>query len=238
MPISTINRCFFFSVFFFFYNCCPSLQIKLHVYTEMEEALPKEYLWNLISLHTLYLIKCPLPQGMWYLNALQDLRVCNSEVADLSNDWDEMEWQGLRTLLSLQLSSLPKLVSLLMGLQYVSSLQNLEISISPILKSQVYTQPSNKKIQNPYSFSPLFCLNILLYFLVIQFQMHNQMKKQRNLHLWDLIKAFGCCNCSTTHSLDYILSFVFLFPLYLLIKNYVNFLSSNFLHFNKFHPFF
>ena len=83
----------------------------------------------------------------------KDLRVCNSEVADLSNDWDEMEWQGLRTLLSLQLSSLPKLVSLPMGLQYVSSLQNLEISFSPILKSQVYTQPSNKKIQNPYSFS-------------------------------------------------------------------------------------
>ncbi|KAK7844446.1 putative disease resistance rpp13-like protein 3 [Quercus suber] len=74
---------------------------------------------------------------MRYLTALQDLRVCNSEVADLSNDWDEMEWQGLRTLLSLQLSSLPKLASLPMGLQYVSSLQNLEISFSPSLKSQV-----------------------------------------------------------------------------------------------------
>ena len=140
----------------------------------------------------------------------KDLRVCNSEVADLSNDCDEMEWQGLRTLLSLQLSSLPKLVSLPMGLQYVNSLQNLEISFSPSLKSQVYTQPSNKKIQNPYSFSPLFCLNILLYFLVIQFHMHNQMKKQRNLHLWDLIKSFGCCNCSTTQSL--VLSPFFCFP--------------------------
>nr|XP_023927627.1 uncharacterized protein LOC112039016 [Quercus suber] len=91
----------------------------------------------------------PTSSCMRYLTALQDLRVCNSEVADLSNDWDEMEWQGLRTLLSLQLSSLPKLASLPMGLQYVSSLQNLEISFSPSLKSQ----------------------------------MHNQMKKQRNLHL-------------------------------------------------------
>ena len=46
----------------------------------------------------------------------------------ISNDWHEMEWQGLRNLLSLQFSQLSKLVSLPMGLQYVSSLQNLRIS--------------------------------------------------------------------------------------------------------------
>ena len=57
----------------------------------------------------------------------QDLFVGNSDVVDLSNDWDEMEWQGLRTLLSLEFYGLPKLVSLPMGLQYVSSLQNLRI---------------------------------------------------------------------------------------------------------------
>ena len=48
-------------------------------------------------------------------------------MVDLSNDWDEMEWQGLTTLLSLHFLGLPKLVSLPMGLQYVSSLQKLQI---------------------------------------------------------------------------------------------------------------
>ena len=94
---------------------------------ETEEALPEECLPNLISLRTLHLEKCPLPQGMRYLTALQHLNVWKSEVVDISNDWDEMEWQGLRTLLSLKFYKLPKLVSLPMGLQYVSSLQNLSI---------------------------------------------------------------------------------------------------------------
>ena len=62
-----------------------------------EEALPEECLRNLISLRTLTLYKCPLPQGMRYLTALQHLNVWESEVVDISNDWDEMEWQGLRT---------------------------------------------------------------------------------------------------------------------------------------------
>ena len=92
-----------------------------------EEALPEECLRNLISLRTLYLDKCPLPQGIRYLTALQHLYVWKSEVVDLPNDWDEMEWQGLRSLLSLEFYKLPKLVSLPMGLQYVSSLQNLDI---------------------------------------------------------------------------------------------------------------
>ncbi|KAK4591723.1 hypothetical protein RGQ29_016240 [Quercus rubra] len=94
---------------------------------DTEEALPEECLPNLISLRTLYLVQCPLPQGMRYLTALQELDVWKSEVVDISNDWDEMEWQGLRTLLSLHFYKLPKLVSLPMGLQYVSSLQNLSI---------------------------------------------------------------------------------------------------------------
>ena len=96
-------------------------------YMRIEEALPEECLRNLISLRTLHLEKCPLPQGMRYLTALQRLNVWKSEVVDISNDWDEMEWQGLRTLLSLDFYELPKLVSLPMGLQYVSSLQNLSI---------------------------------------------------------------------------------------------------------------
>ena len=92
------------------------------------EALPEECLPNLISLRTLHLEECPLPQGMRYLTALQTLFVANSKVVDLSNYWDEMEWQGLTTLLSLEFDMLPKLVSLPTGLQYVSSLQNLNIS--------------------------------------------------------------------------------------------------------------
>nr|XP_023894874.1 putative disease resistance protein RGA4 [Quercus suber] len=73
-----------------------------------EEALPEECLRNLISLRTLCLCKCPLPQGMRYLTALQRLTVWRSEVV-ISNDWVEMEWQGLRTLLSLHFFDLPKL---------------------------------------------------------------------------------------------------------------------------------
>ena len=99
----------------------------------IEQALPEECLPNLISLRTLYLDKCPLPQGIRYLTALQNLNVWNSEVVDLPNDWDEMEWQGLRSLLSLEFYKLPKLVSLPTGLQYVSSLQNLCIEECPSL---------------------------------------------------------------------------------------------------------
>uniref|UniRef100_A0A7N2LBL1 CC-NBS-LRR protein n=1 Tax=Quercus lobata TaxID=97700 RepID=A0A7N2LBL1_QUELO len=102
-------------------------------FMNIEEALPEECLRNLISLRTLFLSRCPLPQGIRYLTALQHLYVWNSEVVDLSNDWDEMEWQGLTTLLSLQFFNLPKLVSLPTGLQYVSSLQKLEIKFCPSL---------------------------------------------------------------------------------------------------------
>ncbi|XP_050284485.1 putative disease resistance protein RGA1 isoform X3 [Quercus robur] len=104
-------------------------------FMKIEEALPEECLPNLISLRTLYLdnYKCPLPQGIRYLTALQDLHVQYSEVVDLSNDWDEMEWQGLTTLLSLDFYHLPKLVSLPTGLQYVSSLQILHIEECPSL---------------------------------------------------------------------------------------------------------
>ena len=48
----------------------------------------------------------------------------------------------------------------------------------------------------------------------------NEEAKKPALKNWDLIKAFGCCNCSTTQQLThwyYLLSFLFLFPLYLLI---------------------
>ena len=104
-------------------------------YISIEEALLEECLPNLISLRTLILFECPLPQGMRYLTALRHLTVGRSEVVDLSNDWDEMEWQGLPKLLSLVFYKLPKLVSLPMGLQYVSSLQSLKIEDCPNLES-------------------------------------------------------------------------------------------------------
>jgi hypothetical protein len=98
---------------------------------DMDEALPEELQRNLISLRTLYLIECSLPpQGMRYLTALQHLYVLRSEV-----ECDEMEWQGLRSLLSLEFCALPKLVSLPVGLQHLTSLQTLRISNCPELTS-------------------------------------------------------------------------------------------------------
>ena len=95
----------------------------------MKEALPEESLLNLIALRTLSLVStCALPQRIRYLTAIQHLNVWESEVVDLSNDWDEMEWQGLTTLLSVHFFRLSKLVSFPMGLQYVSSLQKLSMT--------------------------------------------------------------------------------------------------------------
>ena len=56
-------------------------------------------------------------------------------MVDPFNDWDEMEWQGLRSLLSLSFDGLPELVSLPVGLQHLTSLQTLEISDCPKLTS-------------------------------------------------------------------------------------------------------
>ena len=173
---------------------------------ETEEALPEECLPNLISLRTLYLLKCPLPQGMRYLTALQNLRVWKSEVVDLSNDCDEMEWQGLTTLLSLKFSRLPKLVSLPMGLHYVSSLQYLQISECPKFRN----------FRAFYSKSPILLLrcslstSVFLGDLISDEEEPNEEAKKPARQNWDLIKAFGCCNCSTTHSL--VLSPFFSFP--------------------------
>ena len=102
----------------------------------MDEALPEELLRNLISLRTLILVACPLPpQGMRYLTALQSLKVSDSKVVDPFKDWDEMEWQGLWSLLTLKFHKLPKLVSLPVGLQHLTYLQTLEIWGCPELTS-------------------------------------------------------------------------------------------------------
>ncbi|KAB1211961.1 hypothetical protein CJ030_MR5G023731 [Morella rubra] len=65
--------------------------------------------------------------GIQYLSALQYLVFKDCDALDVSNDEDGMQWQGLKSLLTLEFSNLPKLVSLPSGLQYVTTLQKLSI---------------------------------------------------------------------------------------------------------------
>jgi Leucine-rich repeat (LRR) protein len=93
------------------------------------ETLP---LQNLTSLKSLKVSNChilkSLSPGIQHLTALEDLDLFNCLEIELANDEDGMQWQGLRSLLSLRFSRLPKLVSLPSGLQHVTTLQKLEIS--------------------------------------------------------------------------------------------------------------
>nr|POE95648.1 disease resistance protein rga2 [Quercus suber] len=216
-----------------------------------EEALPKECLRNLISLRTLYLEKCPLPQGMRYLTALQELHV---QWVDLSNDWDEMEWQGLTTLLSLEFYLLSKLVSLPTGLQYVSSLQKLNISfccyliaipewICKLISLQsleihhctvLKSLPEGIRALPSLQTLEIIQCPILLKRCKKQIgedwhkishipnlkgdlsqqeeepdeeepneEISDEEAKKPARKNWDLIKVFGCCNCSTTQQLTH-----------------------------------
>ena len=101
----------------------------------MEEPLPEGCLRNLISLNRLWIYECrdPLLHGMQHLTELKQLGICSSEVFDLSNNGNVMEWQVLRSLSSLWLFQLPKLVSLPMGLQKVTSMRKLTIDSCPSL---------------------------------------------------------------------------------------------------------
>uniref|UniRef100_A0A2N9EDB7 Uncharacterized protein n=1 Tax=Fagus sylvatica TaxID=28930 RepID=A0A2N9EDB7_FAGSY len=105
----------------------PLSKLKSLEIGRLQEPLPEELLCKLISLHC----HGPLPQGMQHLIALEKMKITDSEV-DLSNG-DEMEWQGLRSLRSLEFNKLPKLVSIPVGLQHVTSLQRLEILNCPCL---------------------------------------------------------------------------------------------------------
>ncbi|KAK7849558.1 putative disease resistance protein rga4 [Quercus suber] len=79
-------------------------------------------------LSKLYILGCPQLTSLPLFPYLDWLRL----LVDLSNDWDEMEWQGLRSLLSLEFYNLPKLVSLPGELQHVTSLQR-QLDICPSL---------------------------------------------------------------------------------------------------------
>ncbi|KAJ0092671.1 hypothetical protein Patl1_26821 [Pistacia atlantica] len=72
-----------------------------------------------------------LPKGLQYVTTLRDLYIgiCD-QLGSLSNedeDDDDMPWQGFRSLQSLHIYWLPKLVSLPKGLQYVTTLRDLTI---------------------------------------------------------------------------------------------------------------
>jgi Leucine-rich repeat (LRR) protein len=96
------------------------------------ETLPEEWLKNLTSLESLSVSDCnrlkSISQGIQHLTALHELKIVNCPELELANDEDGMQWHGLKSLFSLSFSNLPKLVSLPLGLQHVTTLQNLEIS--------------------------------------------------------------------------------------------------------------
>ncbi|KAB1225422.1 Disease resistance protein RGA2 [Morella rubra] len=95
------------------------------------ETLLEEWLRNLTSLESLHIGDCnrlkSLSQGIQHLSALQDLHLHDCDALDVCNDEDGMQWQGLKSFLSLEFEGLPKLVSLPLGLQHVSTLQKLFI---------------------------------------------------------------------------------------------------------------
>jgi len=89
-------------------------------------------LQNLTSLESLKISNChrlkSLSPGIQHLIALQVLNLEDCLELELAKDEDWMQWQGLTSLLSLRFSSLPKLVSLPLGLQHATTLQKLKIS--------------------------------------------------------------------------------------------------------------
>ena len=90
---------------------------------------PEQGLKNLTSLETLKIWRCnrlkSLFPGIQHLTALQDLYLHDCLELEQANDEDGMQWQGLKSLLSLTFSRLPKLVSLPLGLQRATTLKSL-----------------------------------------------------------------------------------------------------------------
>ncbi|KAG2674845.1 hypothetical protein I3760_13G156300 [Carya illinoinensis] len=105
--------------------------ISLH-HIEDLETLPEDGLQNLISLHHLTIRFCrrlkSLSQGVQYLTALTVLVLSDCPMLDLGNDEHGMQWKGLKSLIFLEFKRMPKLVSLPLGLQHVTTLRELQIS--------------------------------------------------------------------------------------------------------------
>ncbi|KAF5447743.1 hypothetical protein F2P56_033270 [Juglans regia] len=91
-----------------------------------------EWICNWASLTHLLIRLCPklksLSQGVQYLTALQNLTLSECPMLDLGNDEHGMQWKGLNSLIWLKFVSIPKLVSLPLGLQHVTTLRELQIS--------------------------------------------------------------------------------------------------------------
>uniref|UniRef100_A0A2N9HWY8 protein O-GlcNAc transferase n=1 Tax=Fagus sylvatica TaxID=28930 RepID=A0A2N9HWY8_FAGSY len=104
------------------------------------ECLPDLWLQNLTSLERLNVSECPrlisLSQGIQHLTSLIYLDIRDCGELDLSNDeGDGMRWKGLRSLCSLTIWGIPKLVCLPNGLQHVTPLEKLRILNCPNLIS-------------------------------------------------------------------------------------------------------
>jgi Leucine-rich repeat (LRR) protein len=95
------------------------------------ETLPEELLKKLTSLKSLTIQRCKrlksLTPGIQHLAARQDLVLDDCPKLEVANVEDEMQWQGLKSLISLKFSFLPELVSLPLGLQRGTTLQKLLI---------------------------------------------------------------------------------------------------------------
>ncbi|KAK4593585.1 hypothetical protein RGQ29_017628 [Quercus rubra] len=100
----------------------------------LETGTLKEPLPNLSNL---VLLDChgPLPQGMQHLTMLKNMEITNPTKVDLSNSWDAVEWQGLKSLQSLAIWTCPNLISLSEGICVLTSLQTLKIFWCNKLKS-------------------------------------------------------------------------------------------------------
>ena len=77
----------------------------------------------------------PLLQGMQHLTMPKNMEIRNPAKEDLSNSWDAIEWQGLKSLQSLNIERCPNLMSLSEGICVLTSLQTLEIIGCSKLKS-------------------------------------------------------------------------------------------------------
>ena len=100
----------------------------------LETGTLKEPLPNLSNLIFLC-CRGPLPQGMQHLTSLKNMEIEDSMEVDLSKFWDAVEWQGLKSLQSLQIRHCPNLISLPEGMGGLASLQTLEIKRCSKLKS-------------------------------------------------------------------------------------------------------
>ncbi|KAM4082387.1 hypothetical protein ACJW30_11G169500 [Castanea mollissima] len=99
----------------------------------LETGTLNEPLPNLSNLFSLC-CRGPPPQGMQHLTSLKNMEIEDSMEVDLSN-LDAVEWQGFKSLQSLEITRCPNLMSLPEGINVLTYLQTLEIWYCRKLKS-------------------------------------------------------------------------------------------------------